>query len=396
MINQSGIFFYIIKTYFFLLPCLILINDSIVSKIRFFLAFFILLVQLIQFKFPKKNEIVIPFSLLMLCTIIFAFRNESVQYITNIVIFLQFYYIFNSNSINLYKKSELLNLFIGGVLLAVIIGFVYMDVTGFIKGGTFTENIWAISNISIPTLLGILFMYIYYTRIKESHLLNSVQFVIALFIIVSLMFFLGKRSPILSIFFSIIIIKVTEQKKFLTSFFVGIILLYPFYSIPVLKILAPISESEIFMAIFERNYDLADIDQNGRVTRFLAAIEFFYNLDIINLFYYPKVIFLSNSEQHNHFHNLLLQLYYEKGAISVFSFYVIIVKSLTVKYTSGNSNILSFLKATVFFFIMVGANESMLMSRSLTEFCTLTFALICFGMSESISKLEFQVMVKKL
>ena len=382
----------VISIYLLSLPTLFLINNLVIPKIRFVLTIVLFIFQIVYVKYPKKNEINVSIILLILMSIIYGIRKEYVYfiYIPPLIVFVHFFYLFNSKSTNVLKKIEYARLFLFGILIAAIIGLTYMYTSGvYVKGGEYNENSWVISNIYIPILLGISTIYIYYSKIYKSKFIYSFIYIIAIIFILITLVFLEKRLPIVCAIISIVIINNFWQRKTFINLIVLILLLYPIYSTFLLQIITPITESDLFVTIFKRNDDLLDVSINGRVIRIIAALEFISNIQFVNLFYYPTEIVLSTDIVHNHFHNLILQLYYERGAISVVSFLIILFKSMK-NYTLNSTSVSPMLKSIILYLILIGTNESVLGFCSMTEFCTFSFILITLGISDDIQNAEVQ------
>lgn len=388
----KGTIFYFLKYYFLMIPTLLLINISLVSKIRLVLSFGFLVILFIYNKYPWKNGMHIFVIAFLSLSLLFMIRNAiSYAYVGNLIIFLQMYWIFSTSSISVYSKIKLLRFLLIGFAFASLIGITYMLSTGIvIKGGAYTENKWAISNINIPVILGIVLIYIYATKIRNKSKIYSFPNLVILLVIFGFIVFLDKRMPILSVVISIVTINLFGNNNRILVPLSFIVLIYPLYSIPLYDLITPILNSDFLSILFERNEDLVDVSKNGRLIRLYAAFEFLTNIEFINLFYYPTEIRLNMSDSHNHFHNLLLQLYYEKGFISVIAVTVFVIFSYKEKIHKQNEfEVVTFiLKTTILFLLIIGTNESLLMSKSFVEFCTITVILINYGITKDIVKIQ--------
>lgn len=387
-LNIYTIRLFIIKAYLFLIPLLSLFNTSAVRYGKIFIIAFVFSILLTTLKFPSKNKLK-PFFLLFLlgCTI-FAIRNANLHYISIALNYINFYYIFISKNISLSQKKSLFNCFIWGIVVSVIAGCTYMFATGTISyGGDYTENEYGISNLAIPVLSSIVFAYIYFFKVENRIVIYSFKYMILLFFILLLLVFLGKRLPLITIFLSIFYVKLNIKNKIVNFTILFLILIYPFYSIFFFDFLSPISESELFLRIFKRNDDLVNLTQNPRLIRINAAIVMLQNVSLINLFYYPIEIVVSTSDAHNHFHNLLIQVYYERGFISVLSLFLLSLISIN----KSNNSITQYTKeikvslAIIINCFLIGTGESLLYISTL-QLYLIFFIIIGYGLTSSDDK----------
>jgi O-antigen ligase len=201
------------------------------------------------------------------------------------------------------------------------------------------------------------------------------------------MFILGKRLPIFSLIASILLIMVIKGNKPILTIILFVLLLYPFYSFLLFESATAYFQSDLFTMFFQRNEDLIDIENNPRLARIIAATEFFNKFELINIFYYPKEIILSSSEAHNHFHNLILQLYYEKGLISIIAIIVMSIKLLWIAPRKAMI-INGIMLPLLFYFFMIGTSESLFLHRSSTESFIMIFIVIGYGIARKINSLK--------
>ena len=252
------------------------------------------------------------------------------------------------------------------MLFAGIIGFIYMYVTGItITGGNYTENSWGTSNLTVPVFLSLYIIFNLINAYKAKHkIILDTLFCIVLFLAIV---FLGKRGPVLFCLLSLFLVLIPFSSIVRKSILI-ILFLYPIYAIPLTEIVIK-NFDETFGLIFQRSNDFESLEDNPRIQRLYAAKIFTEDFEPVDLFGFHDELLLTKREDdtaHNHFHNLFLQLYYERGLLSIAC-----LLFLLVKYKIRNvrefeeDNMVNF--SSMLFLLLIGSNESILMSGTFGE-----------------------------
>ena len=252
------------------------------------------------------------------------------------------------------------------MLFAGIFGFGYMITTNnFIKGGTFTENEFNISNLTVPLYLSIYIIYcVINNKIENKWSKIDIITIICGFLII---LFLEKRGVTLFL----ILVSATFLIKPICKYYVKysklillVLFLFPLYELPLTEY---IIDSGYIEEYFERSEDYSDLENNPRITRLLAASEFVSDFQASDLFGYHNEIQLSKVDDdwaHEHFHNTFLQFYYERGLLAIILFIIFIFLMKTIIPFDKNYYISH---AVLLYLIFVGTNEDMLMTGSFYE-----------------------------
>ena len=253
-----------------------------------------------------------------------------------------------------------------GMLFAGIFGFGYMITTNnFIKGGTFTENEFNISNLTVPLYLSIYIIYcVINNKIENKWSKIDIITTICGFLII---LFLEKRGVTLFL----ILVSATFLIKPICKYYIKysklillVLFLFPLYELPLTEY---IIDSGYIEEYFERSEDYSDLENNPRITRLLAASEFVSDFQASDLFGYHNEIQLSKVDDdwaHEHFHNTFLQFYYERGLLAIILFIIFIFLMKTIIPFDKNYYISH---AVLLYLIFVGTNEDMLMTGSFYE-----------------------------
>ena len=348
----------IINLLFFLLP-LVYLGGGIVFQIaRLLIAGGLALVLIVNRVKVRKHDILyLIFFIIYACFIIRFHRNGI---ITSIIIMYISYLWFYCKKIPFEVKRIGVDKIFHGFLLAGLIGFAYMGLMNqFVTGGKYTENELNISNLTVPLFLS---LYVIYGVIRtwqiKKHFVFHILFYLLLFLIIV---FLEKRGPVVFCVFAIIFALKTWTPK-LKKILLIILFLYPFYGLPLIEFIVN-NYDQTFGLVFERSDDFEDVDNNPRIVRLYAAEQFISDFQLTDLMGYHEQLILTKRDDdtaHNHFHNAFLQLYYERGLLSV-----IIIIILLYRYNlpqKKNSLTLKTNYAVIFFLLLVGTNESILMS----------------------------------
>lgn len=338
----SGIRFYILR----LLIAIILATVLIVSKIRI-----------------RKHDF--AYLIFIAMYVYFIIRKDRYGAIASIIILYMSYLWFYCEKIPFEIKRITVDRIFQGFLFAGLIGFVYMYLTNqFITGGKYTENDLNISNLTVPLFLSLYVIYgVIRTWYTKKKLKRHVLCYLLLFLIIV---FLEKRGPVIFCIISIVFVIRTWSSK-LKKYLLIILFLYPFYGQPLTDFIINYY-TQTFGLFFKRVDDFESMESNPRIKRLYAAEQFIYDFNYADLFGYHRELILTKEETdiaHNHFHNTFLQLYYERGLISV-----IILLLLLYKFEppeNKNALTLKINYSVILFLLLIGTNESILKSNSNEE-----------------------------
>lgn len=348
----------IINLLFFLLP-LVFLGGGIgfqIARLMIAGGFAIVLITN-RVKVKKHDVLYLIFFIIYAYFIIRSHRNGIV---TSIVILYMSYLWFYCNKIPFEIKRGGVDKIFQGFLFAGLVGFAYMGLMNqFVVGGKYTENELNISNLTVPLFLS---LYVIHGAIRtwqtRKHFILCILFYLLLFLIIV---FLEKRGPIIFCVFAIFFALKAWTPK-LKKILLILLFLYPFYGLLLMELIVD-NYDQTFGLVFERSDDFEDVDNNPRIVRLYAAEQFISDFRLVDLVGYHKQLILTKRDDdiaHNHFHNAFLQLYYERGLLSV-----VIISLLLYRYNlSGKKNSLVSKTnyAVIFFLLLVGTNESILMS----------------------------------
>ncbi len=308
----------------------------------------------------KDVFLIVMLSLLALYCIL---QHKSSPFLSVLIVW-ELYMLFSSRKIRSEVKERSFSFLLYGCLLSGIAGLLYMFMNDiWIVGGDYVENSLGISNLSTPLSFSFFVVGDAIKQLKKGKILN-IKYL--LYIIVFLVvLFLGKRGPILfsviSIFVALFLYKIRFKRILLVIFF-----LYPLYELPLIAYIID-NYQDSLGEVFERMDDFNDIDDNPRIIRLQAASVFLTDFSPRDMIGFHKEIIMTkavNDIEHNHFHNMFLQLYYERGLLSVLCVLVFLVlykEKITIEiHHQCAFGLLSFL-------LMVGTNESLLHSGTLGE-----------------------------
>jgi hypothetical protein len=370
----------IIKAYLFVIPILSLMNSLTVRYGKVIIITLLFSLIIINYKSSSNNTFKLFFVLFVFGNMFFAIRNDEPHFIFIQLGHINFYFIFISNAISPKRKKEYFQYFIWGIMASVFLGGTYMLATGIIvKGGTYTINNYNISNLDLPVVLSTVIIYIYYLKVEKRVVIYSYMYIILIILMLLALMYLDKRLPIFTAFLGILYVKLRIKNKTINTFILLVIFIYPVYSIFIYIYSQPIFELDLFVTIFKRNVDLVNYEYNPRIVRIIAASSMLQNISLTNILYYPEEILTFVKPPHNHFHNLLLQLYYERGLITVLSLFLLTLISVNVTQSSNESKVsLAFIMTC----LLIGTNESF-MPYSIIQFCFVNFVIINYGLSTS-------------
>lgn len=312
------------------------------------------------------------FVITIFTIILFMFRNNKPSILPTLIFIIEFLAIFLNKKYVMEQKVYYSDRFVIGCGVAGVIGFLYMWRTGtFVTGGAYTENALNISNITVPLYLALFIIYLVFRQIsrKKISLLNIIT-ILALF---EAMVFLGKRGPILFVFLAVLCAFYIKRNNIRTIILI-VVFAFPIYEIPITTLIS--QHVDFFSQFSERMNDFEDIEDNPRVIRVLAGIQFLEDFEPADLFGYHEEIQLTKNaddEVHNHFHNFLLQLYYETGLISMLSIFVITILLYGCNKARGVNINTKVSFAYILFLYMIGTNESLLKIGSSMEIATFFF-----------------------
>lgn len=351
-----------ISAMIFLIPLCYLGSGTLFTLLKMML--FIPCFYNVYNKNPKVNKKSFLFLIFISLMILFVYNSRKLYAIPS-ALYLALFYIMS------YKRNYSNNewvIFIErlskGCLFAGLLGFFYMIINNnFIRGGELTENSLGISNLTVPLFLSVgVIWLIYDIRIRRS---NIVKKIIVILVLLGIVFFLGKRGPLLFCILSVLISTIISS-TILKKITLLLLFAFPLYEIPLL--LEVQNNFEIIKAIFNRADDLENVENNPRIYRVLVAEQFISDFQYKDLITYHEKLQISefeDDEAHNHFHNTLLQLYYERGLISVVILFIILLK---IRWRSLNENeVSSYSFIFLLFFLFVGTSEDMLMTGSPQE-----------------------------
>lgn len=358
--KRNNLFLYL---FFFIIPISFLGGVSIFYLLRLFIvvygAFLLLFYGCLR---PIVKDAFLAIMLLLLT--LYCILQHKLSPFISVIIIWELYVLYSARKINTEVKERSFSFLLYGSLFSGIAGTLYMFVSGkWIVGGDFVENSLGISNLSTPLSFSFFVVGDAIKKLKKKKVLD-VNYVLY-FVVFLIILYLGKRGPILfsaiSIFVALLIYNINLKRCLLVFLF-----LYPIYELPLIAYIID-NYQDSLGEIFERTDDFNDIDNNPRILRLQAASVFltdFRPRDIIG--YHEEIIMTKSATDvdHNHFHNMLLQLYYERGLLSVLCILVFLLlyreKNAISTHHQCAIGLLSFL-------LMIGTNESLLHAGSLGE-----------------------------
>lgn len=307
----------------------------------------------------------------MLAVFIFHCYTQKKQYpLPTLFLVLQAYMLFESSVIPFVAKKKVINALKYGCLIFGSIGLVYMFSTGNIaRGGEYVTNSWGISNLTVSLFFSFYVVSDCISTLKAEKKLKR-QLIVAKLILWSLTFlfiiFLGKRGPIIFTLFSVFIASILYNRN-LKRIILAVLFLYPIWELPLVVFVTDFfaDRSEI---IFERMNDFDNVEDNPRIIRLQAAGVFLTDITPRDLFGYHEEIILSKNmadTEHNHFHNFLLQLYYERGLLCTLA--VLFVLLLYKEKKGSRSSCQQCAFGMMVLLLLVGTNESLLLSGTAQE-----------------------------
>ena len=349
----------ILQVSFFLLPIAYLGSGAFFTIVKFFLSIFLFFI-VNKITISRKT---IEWSFLFFIGLLglYIIRSGKIAILPSFIIFSSAYLIVFKTRITFFDVVDYLA---NGCLCAGLLGFLYMVATGsYIKGGDYTKNVLGISNLTTPLYLSIYIIYIFFILLKQRRW--RVFRVALIVVLLTICFFLEKRGPIVFCVLSIIISLLLNNGLLKKSILIAL-LFFPAYEVPVTIYM--INNQNYIERFFNRSDDFEELENNPRIRRLFVAEKFLSDRDISDLWGYHKELLIANDRYdtaHNHFHNALLQLYYERGLLSVLLMLIIILTLKDGRCKKSNSKILY---ALLVFLLAVGANESLFMSGSTQEF----------------------------
>ena len=366
----------ILSIVFFLLPLSFLGSGPVFSILRVLLFMPIAFVVFFNYK-PSKSFYTILFLLFYSLLFMFIMRKGQYGALLSFFLLVSICLLFFNYSTTIGLKKQLIkNLYIG-CLIAGLVGFAYMVVTGiYIKGGAYTPNLLNISNLTVPFYLCIYIIFAFHNFVSNIKRKWHILFVIlGLF---SIVLFLDKRGPILfcivSIVLSFFIISSWLKKTILLVTFAFVL-----YEIPIMSYVA---QNNSYVSFLERTNDFGDVDNNPRIVRLYAANSFITDFKASDLIGYHTDLFqryFNYDKAHSHFHNTLLQLYYERGLLSVILVFILL---LCLSFPKQNTVALRVNYATLLYMFLVGTHEDLLMTGTPQEFLSMTFLMLTFPLNE--------------
>ena len=345
----------------FLLPIMYLGGGFFFSLIRLAVSLLLLLVVLQNCNF--KNKVNWPF-LVFLCLLCgFVFRGK-LYVLPSLIIFGSVYLLVYKTCV---LPSDVLKSFVYGSLCTGLLGFLFMLSTNtYIKGGEFTEGVYGISNLVVPLCLC---LFIVYDTLRVIEKREKIVFhVIINVLLYSIVFFLEKRGPMVFCLLSIALALIIK-KSYLRKGLLLVIFAYPFYEIPITQFL--INNNKYIEKVFERSNDYDDLENNPRIKRLLVSQAFVSDMQISDLWGYHKKLVIADNKYdraHDHFHNAFLQLYYERGALSVSLVFLIILQLGSLKESESWQSRMLF--SILCYLFLIGTNESLLQSGTAQELLT--------------------------
>lgn len=353
----------------FLLPITFIGNNRIFIILRSVLLVLLFYNYLKSFRSINPtllfNKRTILFLLFPISDIIFMYVKEAINtyYICYVgmeflIILLTLSLVYTNN-----EKKDPLKSLVFGCGLAGILGYLYMFITGiYVTGGSYVENDWNISNLTVPLFIGVYVVYdiimnIPYWDTNKKKVLMHLFISLALF---SIILVLDKRGPLFFSIISILIVSLSINYK-IKKILMIIIFLFPIYELSITEFIS--NNADIFQQ-FSRFDDFEDVEDNPRIYRLFAAGEFVSDFEMQDFWGYHKELVVSkddNDEAHNHFHNFLLQLYYEKGLFGSLIVLFCIIR-INIKNKENKD-----VEAIIFFLLLIGTNESVLRVGSISS-----------------------------
>lgn len=310
-----------------------------------------------------------PVSFFLLLALLMGI-NILVKGVASLLFFMEFMYIFFNGGRNAEQKDFYSDRFVLGCGIAGVLGFLNMGWSNvFVVGGDYTENTLNISNITVPIFMALYIIHLVFRQVSRKKV--SIIGVAVISALVLAMIYLGKRGPILFLVVSVACACFIKSGRARTLLLV-VTFLYPFYEIPLVTFLS--EKNEVLSKFTERVDDFRNVEDNPRVVRLLAATQFLEDFEYTDLFGYHKELQLSSwkgDKAHNHFHNFLLQLYYETGLLSVVSVLSItfLLYGWTKRKDTSPAGTSAF--ACILFLYLIGTNESLM--KGSMEIVTLFF-----------------------
>lgn len=326
----------------------------------------------------NKDKRNILFFFLFALMGIYIYRTRQYGVFISLLLFVELYILFLHSSLSFDVKKNLIKKIYFGCLFAGLVGFAYMYFTNnYIKGGTYTKNDLNLSNLTVPLYLCLFILYSIFKVGGGWKRFSVFLFCILLFGIV---IFLEKRGPVLFLVLSIVIAFIVKNSK-VKSVILVVIFAFPLYELPITEFL--VKNKAYYDNFVERTTDFDDVERNPRIKRLMIASVFVSDFEPIDLIGYHKELSVSDytyDKAHNHFHNTMLQLYYERGLISVIIVLFLLIFIGFPKNISDKSLMLNY--STILFLFLVGTNEDILKSGSLPEVLTILYLLYATSLNK--------------
>lgn len=379
MIRLNSIEYRVLSWVALLLPLSFLGSGTLLFLImRLLLIIPLGIITIGNYRSNRKGNIL--FIILFFISFLFILREKVFSLFLSLTIIIIMYLFFLKSNISFMIKRNIMHKIYFGCLIAGMLGFLYMVVTGnYIKGGEYTQNNLNISNLTVPLFLCLYINYSFFLFIDNSKRKYYQIFVIILLLLI--VFFLGKRGPLLFCFLSIVL-SFFVVSPLIKKMLLLIVFAYPFYEISIIQIV--VNNTTLISQYVDRLNDFSDVEDNPRVYRLFVAEAFVSDYDISDLIGYHRKLVIAKNEYdkaHNHFHNTLLQLYYERGLLSVVAIFLLLLTSkFSTKDNSSDSKI-SF--ASLLLLFLIGTNESTLKTGSVAEFLSMIIIMFSFSLNES-------------
>ena len=376
----------LLKLYFFLLPTMYY-SKSYMDIGFVTIGFSLLILFYLIITGSKRvfiNNLIIYVIVFNAISVSYLFRVDRINYILNILFFINFFFLSVGFKYKNDLKRKCIDLFILGIIFCAARVTLWMLITNsFVKGGVYTESTIVSSNLDLPLMLSVSVIYLYF-KSKDYKMFGKMFSYLMIGLSIFLLIFLQKRMPFISIIITIFFIPYIIHRKWFTYFFTAAILFFPAYSTIVMSYIEPIVK--LSSVVLNRS----EVQDSTRIDRWQFAEQMFSKFEFTNLFYYGEELALSYSEAHNHFHNTYLQIYVDKGLISLVIIVILIFKAVNLDkvtilfnttYRNMTTRDIQIYRLLFMNILIISTNESIMRPVAFSEFMFISLLFINLDLS---------------
>jgi O-antigen ligase len=330
------------------------------------------------------NPLIIYIVLFNIISISYLFRVDRLNYIINVLFFINFFFLTVGFKYRNDLKRKCIDLFFIGLIFCALRVSLWMLLTNsFVKGGMYIESTIVSSNLDLPLMLSSIIIFLF-LKLKNFKLFGKIFSYLLIALSLFLLIFLQKRMPFISIILTLFFIPLVIDKKWFAYIFVTTILFFPIFGKLIMNLVEPIVG---FITVMLGRTEVQD---TTRTDRWEFAGEMFSNFQFSDLFYYHGELYLSYSEAHNHFHNTYLQIYADKGLISLVIIIILIFKAVHIDkrtiafnkvYRKISVNDIQMYRLLFLNMLIISTNESMMRPVSFPEFLFISLLFINIDLS---------------